>query len=95
MKKPTKLKKIPSFKSDRAAAAFVENADLSEYDLSGGEFVRFELKRKNKSINLRLPELLLDAVRVRAKQAGIPYQRFIRMTLEKAVQPKPRLRARS
>lgn len=89
------LKKIPSFRSDRAAEAFVEKADLSEYDLSGGEFVRFELKRKDKSINLRLPELLLNAVRVRARQTGIPYQRFIRMALEKAVQPKPRLRARS
>jgi predicted DNA binding CopG/RHH family protein len=54
MPKPTKLKKIPSFKSDRAAEAFVAKADLSEYDLSGGEFVRFEMKHKDKSINLRL-----------------------------------------
>jgi predicted DNA binding CopG/RHH family protein len=88
MKKPTRLKKIPSFKSDRAAEAFVENSDLSQYDLSGGEFVRFELKRKDKSINLRLPEMLLNAVRSRAKKAGMPYQRFIRMALEKAVQAK-------
>jgi len=88
MKKPTKLKTIPGFKSDRGAEAFVEKADLSEYDLSGGEFVRFELKRKDKSINLRLPEMLLDAVRSRAKQTGVPYQRFIRMALEKAVQSK-------
>lgn len=93
MKKQLKI--IPRFRSDRAAEAFVEKADLSEYDLSDGKFVRFELKRKDKSINLRLPELLLNAVRVRARQAGIPYQRFIRMALEKAVQPKPRLRARS
>lgn len=88
MKKHTKLKTMPSFKSDRAAEAFVEKADLSEYDLSGGEFVRFELKRKDKSINLRLPETLLNAVRSRARQAGMPYQRFIRMALEKAVQRK-------
>jgi hypothetical protein len=49
-------KKIPAFKNDRAAAAFVERADPSQYDLSGARFVRFEIKPKGKSINLRLSE---------------------------------------
>jgi len=40
--------KIPVFRSDREAADFVERADLSGYDLSGGEFVRFEMKPKDK-----------------------------------------------
>jgi hypothetical protein len=39
-------KRIPTFKSDRAAEAFVEKADLSQYDLSGAQLVRFEIKRK-------------------------------------------------
>lgn len=78
-------KKIPAFKSDRAAAVFVDTADLSQYDLSGAQLVRFEMKRKDKSINLRLPEELYDAVRKRATRAGLPYQRFIRLTLEKAI----------
>lgn len=78
-------KKIPIFKSDRAAAAFVEKADLSQYDLSGAQLVRFEIKRKDKSINLRLSEELYDAVRERAARAGLPYQRFIRLTLERAL----------
>jgi predicted DNA binding CopG/RHH family protein len=78
-------KKIPSFKSDRAAAAFVDRADLSQYDLSGARLVRFEIKRKDKSINLRLSEELFDAVRARAARAGLPYQRFIRLTLEQAL----------
>ena len=85
MSKPTRLKKLPAFKSDRAAEQFVDKADLSQYDLSGGKFVRFELKPKDKSVNLRLPGQLLDAVRSRAKRAGLPYQRFIRMALEEAV----------
>ena len=38
-------KKIPAFKSARAAAAFVDKADLSQYDLSGAQTVRFEMKR--------------------------------------------------
>jgi predicted DNA binding CopG/RHH family protein len=79
-------KAIPSFKTDEEAEQFVEEADLSEYDLSGGQIVRFEVKPKDKSVNLRLPEQLLEAVRNRASRAGIPYQRFIRMALERALQ---------
>lgn len=47
--------------------------------------MRFELKPKDKSVNLRLPEQLLEAVRTQAQRAGIPYQRFIRMALERAL----------
>jgi len=78
-------KKFPKFKTDAEAEAFVEKADLSEYDLSDMMPMRFELRRKDKSISLRLPERLLDAVRINAKRVGIPYQRFIRMAIEKAV----------
>jgi predicted DNA binding CopG/RHH family protein len=81
-------KKIPTFKSDRAAAVFVEKADLTHYDLSGAQLTRFEIRTKNKSINLRLSEELYEAVRKRAARAGVPYQRFIRLTLERAVAPK-------
>jgi predicted DNA binding CopG/RHH family protein len=79
-------KAIPTFKTDKEAEDFVATADLTEYDLSGGQIMRFEMKRKDKSVNLRLPEQLLEAVRLRARDAGIPYQRFIRMALERAVQ---------
>ena len=78
-------KKIPTFKSDRQAAAFVDKADLTQFDLSGAQLTRFEIKPKGKSINLRLSEELYDAVRKRAARAGLPYQRFIRLTLERAV----------
>jgi predicted DNA binding CopG/RHH family protein len=35
---------------------------------------------------LRLPEKLYEAVKARAERAGIPYQRFIRMAIEQALQ---------
>jgi predicted DNA binding CopG/RHH family protein len=76
---------IPTFKTDKQAEDFVATADLSKYDLSGGQVMRFELKPKNASVNLRLPEQLLEAVRGRAKRVGVPYQRFIRMALERAL----------
>jgi predicted DNA binding CopG/RHH family protein len=47
-------KKIPTFKSDRGAAAFVDSADLTRYDFSGASLTRFDIKPKDKSINLRL-----------------------------------------
>jgi len=39
-------KKVPAFKSARAAAAFVDKADLSHYDLSGAQTVRFDQVHK-------------------------------------------------
>lgn len=81
-------KRLPTLKSDRAAEAFVAEADLSTYDLSGLRMVRYELKPKNRAVSVRLPEELLKAVRSRAKKAGVPYQRFIRIALERAVQDK-------
>ena len=80
--------KIPAFRSDAEAKRFVATADLTKFDLSGAQLVRFEMKPKDKSINLRMPLSLLDAVRKEARKAGIPYQRFIRLKLEQAVSPK-------
>jgi predicted DNA binding CopG/RHH family protein len=80
-----KKKKIPKFRTDRQAEEFVASADLSEYDLSGFKPVRFEFERKTAKINMRLPEKLLDAVKAKASDRGIPYQRWIRETLERAV----------
>lgn len=81
----TKLKPLPTFRTDKEAEDFVDNADLREYDLSGGRFVRFELRRKDRQVNLRMPQDMLDAVKARAKARDIPYQRFIREAIEKAL----------
>lgn len=86
MKKP-----IPTFETDADAEAFVASADLTEFDLSGGRVVRFELRKKDASVHLRLPAPLLDEIRSRAKQADMPVQRFIRLAIEQAIHnPRPR-----
>jgi predicted DNA binding CopG/RHH family protein len=79
-------KKFPDFKTDAEAEKFVASADLSDYDLSDMTPMRFELRRKDTSVSLRLPHQLLAAVRDRARRAGMPYQRFIRMAIERALQ---------
>jgi predicted DNA binding CopG/RHH family protein len=84
MNKPAQ-KTFPEFKTDAEAEAFVETADLSEYDFSEMKPMRFELKAKDKSVSLRLPEGLLNEVRTVAKRINIPYQRFIRIAIERAL----------
>ena len=81
-------KKLPKLRSDREAEAFVAKSDLTEYDLSGMKTVRFEFQPKSERVNMRLPRPLLEAVKATAARAGVPYQRFIRQTLENAVQPR-------
>jgi predicted DNA binding CopG/RHH family protein len=80
-----KLKTLPDFKTDREAEKFVDTADLSEYDLSGGKLVQFEFQKKEARVNMRIPDSLLAAVKTRAGARGMPYQRFIREALESAV----------
>ena len=83
-------KKIPTFKTDKEAEAFVDTADLTQYDLSGAQPVRFEFGTKGARVNMRMPEPLLEAVKETARQRGIPWQRFIRETLEQAVTARKR-----
>ncbi len=83
-------KKLPRLMSDEEAEDFVANSDLTQYDLSGMRLVRFEFQPKTERVNMRLPSSLLSAVKSSAKKAGIPYQRFIRQTLEDAILAAPR-----
>jgi predicted DNA binding CopG/RHH family protein len=87
-------KKFPVLKTDEEAEAFLAQ-DLSDY-LHSGNFApyRFEFQPKEKSVNLRISEDLLKAVQASAKRKGIPYQRYIRQALERALVAKaPRARA--
>jgi predicted DNA binding CopG/RHH family protein len=78
-------KKLPIIKTNNEAEAFVAVADLTQYDLSGLKPIHFEFKTKDKSITMRLPESLLEAIKTEAERSGIPYQRFIRQTLENSL----------
>jgi predicted DNA binding CopG/RHH family protein len=81
------MKKFPILKTDEEAEAFLEQ-DLSEYDFSQFKPVKFEFLPKEERVNMRLPAALLKAVREKAEAAGMPYQRFIRAALERAVRGK-------
>lgn len=78
------MKHVPKFKTDAEAEAFLQK-DLSGLNFSQFKPARFEFQAKDAQINMRLPSKLLAAVKASAKSSGIPYQRFIRETLEQAV----------
>jgi predicted DNA binding CopG/RHH family protein len=84
-RKAKSLTKLPRLKTDRQAEQFVAESDLTQYDLSSLKAVHFEFAPKEARINMRLPGALLSAVKRVAKHLGVPYQRFIRQTLERAV----------
>jgi predicted DNA binding CopG/RHH family protein len=75
--------KIPEFRTDEELEAFLER-DLSDY-VTPENFkpARFEFLPKTRQVNLRFSEALLDAVRQRAREQGISYQRYIRQAVER------------
>lgn len=79
-------KPLPALTSDAEAEWFLETADLSAYDLGAMHPHSFEFEKKSKQVNMRFPEALLEAVKARAAEKGMSYQRFIRQALEAAVQ---------
>ncbi|MEZ5740043.1 MAG: BrnA antitoxin family protein [Burkholderiaceae bacterium] len=81
----SKKRLLPKLNSDKEAEDFVSQADLTDYDLSEGRTVQFEFEKKTAQINMRMPEALVAAIKKKAQARGIPYQRFIRETLEKAL----------
>lgn len=77
-------RKVPRLKTDRAAEKFLEK-DLSDLDFSQFKPVRFEFEKKDAQLNMRLPASMVRALKERAKARGVPYQRFVRETLEHAL----------
>ena len=75
---------VPRLKTDKDAETFLAQ-DLSELDFSQFKPARFEFEKKDEQINMRVPRPLLAALKARAKARGIPYTRFIRETLERAM----------
>jgi predicted DNA binding CopG/RHH family protein len=77
-------KKVPKLKTDKQAEEFLAQ-DLSGLEFSQFKAARFEFENKDEQLNMRVPKALLAAVKARARARGIPYSRFIRETLERAI----------
>lgn len=80
--KAHKHKPMPSLTSDESAEQFVENADLSEFDLTGFKPMHFEFEPKSAALNMRLPKNLLDTIKRKAAAKEMPYTRYVRLLIE-------------
>ncbi|NCJ07690.1 hypothetical protein GS597_14455 [Synechococcales cyanobacterium C] len=74
------IKKIPKFQSEAEERAFWESHDSSDYvDWGKAKPVLLpNLKPSTKTISLRLPEALLDRIKVEANKRDMPYQSLIK-----------------
>ena len=81
------LKKLPAFKSEAEESAFWDSNDVTDYfDMSKAKPIRFSnLKKTTKSISLRLPVDMIEALKVKANAMDVPYQSLIKMFLTNAL----------
>ena len=84
---PTEFKEIPDFKDEEEERAFWATHDSSEYvDWDSAESVIMpQLKPSTKTISLRLPEAMLDELRVIANKRDVPYQSLIKVFLKERI----------
>jgi predicted DNA binding CopG/RHH family protein len=81
------LRKIPKFKNENDEIEFWKRNDSTEYiDYSKAQKINFpNLKPSTKSISIRLPELLLQRLKVIANKKDIPYQSLIKLYLSEKI----------
>jgi predicted DNA binding CopG/RHH family protein len=77
------LKPVPEFSSEAEERAFWESADSTDYlDWNKAERARFpNLKPSSTSISIRLPNALLERIKVAANKRDVPYQSLIKLWL--------------
>jgi predicted DNA binding CopG/RHH family protein len=78
------IKSIPEFKTEDEEEEFWAAHDSTDYlDWDRAEQVVFpKLKPSTKTISLRLPESMLNQIRVLANKRDIPYQSLIKVFLQ-------------
>ena len=82
-----RLKPIPAFSSEAEERTYWEANDSSEHvDWSKATRVTLpSLKPTTKTISLRLPQHLLDAIKSAANATDVPYQSLIKVWLQERV----------
>jgi predicted DNA binding CopG/RHH family protein len=81
-------KKIPQFKSEDQEREFWSKADSTEYiDWNKAKrTILPNLKPSTKKISLRLPELMIQELKLLANKRDIPYQSLMKIYLAERIQ---------
>lgn len=86
MSKPAKtnLTAVPKFANEKEERAYWESHDSAEHlDWSKAQKVTMpNLKPTTKTISLRLPQHLLDSIKMAANSRDVPYQSLIKVWLQ-------------
>ena len=79
--------KIPKFKSESEERSFWAKRDSADFiDWSKAKRARFpDLKPSTRTISLRLPQLLIDELKILAHKRDIPYQSLLKSFLTERV----------
>ena len=87
MKTSKTKKKIPKFKTEKAEREFWSKNDSTDFinwqDAAVAKFSN--LKPSTKSISVRLPNSLLDDLKVLANKKDIPYQSLLKIYLAEKI----------
>lgn len=83
------LKRIPKFANEAEERAFWESPknDSTEYvDWSKAKLMSFpKLSPSTETISLRMPEDVLNSIRIHARKLDVPYQSLIKLWLAEKV----------
>ena len=87
MSKQTAKQPIPEFKTEAQERAYWETHDSTAHvDWTKAQKVRLpNLRPTTKTISLRLPQHLLDSIKVAANARDVPYQSLIKVWLQEKV----------
>jgi predicted DNA binding CopG/RHH family protein len=79
------MKTTPQFENQNEEIEFWETHDIIDYfDVSSAKHAKFtKLKKSTKTISLRLPEDMLEKLKIKANSMDVPYQSLIKILLEK------------
>jgi predicted DNA binding CopG/RHH family protein len=88
------LKPIPKFESEDAAREFWATHDSTEFvDWGRAKPVTFSrLKPSTRTISLRLPEALIENLKMLANKRDVPYQSLLKIFLAERVEAELRHR---
>jgi predicted DNA binding CopG/RHH family protein len=81
------MKKIPKFRNEDAERDFWAKADSTDYiDWSKAKrVIMAELKPSQKTISLRMPEMMLEELKLLSNKVDVPYQTLIKIFLAERI----------
>ena len=86
--KPVKRRPIPSFSSEDQEREFWAKKDSSKFiDWSQADSVHLpNLRPSTRTISIRLPELMIDRLKVLANKRDVPYQSLLKLFVAERIE---------